>query len=68
MWAGKHLPAAEENQPGLAYFTWVVADTAAYDALKGRLNNEGISFEETGNTLIFKDNSGIEIHAGAHQG
>ncbi|MFY9902634.1 MAG: VOC family protein [Trichococcus sp.] len=68
MWAGKHLPAAEENQPGLAYFTWVVADNTAYEALKGRLNNEGISFEEAGNTLIFKDNSGIEIHAVIHPG
>lgn len=68
MWAGKHLPAAEENQPGLAYFTWVVADHAAYAALKGRLNNEGISFLETANTLIFKDNSGVEIHAVIHQG
>ncbi|PTQ82687.1 catechol 2,3-dioxygenase [Trichococcus patagoniensis] len=68
MWAGKKLPAAEENQPGLAYFTWVVADHAAYEALKGRLNNEGISFEESANELIFKDNSGIEIHAAIHQG
>jgi len=68
MWAGKHLPTAEANQPGLAYFTWMVADNTAYEALKGRLNNEGISFEETDNTLIFKDNSGIEIHAVVHQG
>ncbi|WP_320163551.1 VOC family protein [uncultured Trichococcus sp.] len=68
MWAGKHLPAAEENQPGLAYFTWVVADNAAYEALKGRLVQAEVSFEETDNTLIFKDNSGIEIHAVVHQG
>lgn len=68
MWAGKHLPAAEENQPGLAYFTWVVADSAAYEALKGRLVHAEVSFEEAGNTLIFKDNSGIEIHAVVHQG
>lgn len=68
MWAGKHLPAAEENQPGLVYFTWVVADGAAYEALKGRLVQAEVSFEETDNTLIFKDNSGIEIHAVIHQG
>lgn len=61
MWAGKHLPAAEENQPGLAYFTWVVADGTAYEALKDRLVHGKVSFEETDNTLIFKDNSGIEI-------
>jgi catechol 2,3-dioxygenase len=68
MWAGKHLPSAEENQPGLAYFTWVVADDAAYEALKGRLVQGEVSFEEADNTLIFKDNSGIEIHAVVHQG
>ena len=68
MWAGKHLPAAEENQPGLAYFTWVVADNAAYEALKGRLVQAEVSFEEKDNTLIFKDNSSIEIHAVIHQG
>lgn len=68
MWAGKHLPAAEENQPGLAYFTWVVADGTAYEALKDRLVHGEVSFEETDNTLIFKDNSGIEIHAGIHHG
>ncbi|WP_319996359.1 VOC family protein [Trichococcus shcherbakoviae] len=67
MWAGKHLPAAEENQPGLAYFTWVVADNVAYEALKGRLVQAEVSFEEKDNTLIFKDNSGIEIHAVIHQ-
>lgn len=68
MWAGKHLPAAEENQPGLAYFTWVVADNSAYEALKGRLVQAEVSFEEADNILIFKDNSGIEIHAVVHQG
>ena len=67
MWAGKHLPAAEENQPGLAYFTWVVADNVAYEALKGRLVQAEVSFEEKDNTLIFKDNSSIEIHAVIHQ-
>ena len=46
MWAGKHLPTAEANQPGLAYFTWVVADGAAYEALKGRLNNEGFRLKK----------------------
>jgi catechol 2,3-dioxygenase len=66
MWAGKQLPPAEETQPGLAYFTWLVADSAAYEALKGRLSNEGISFEESASELIFKDNSGIEIHATIH--
>lgn len=68
MWAGKQLPAARENQPGLAYFTWVVADKTAYEALKGRLVQAEVAFEEADNTLIFKDNSGIEIHAVIHPG
>ena len=67
MWAGKQLPAAEKSQPGLAYFTWVVADNTAYEALKSRLVQAEASFEEADNTLIFKDNSGIEIHAVIHQ-
>ncbi len=67
MWAGKQLPAAEKSQPGLAYFTWVVADNTAYEALKSRLVQAEVSFEEADNTLIFKDNSGIEIHAVIHQ-
>ena len=67
MWAGKQFPAAEKSQPGLAYFTWVVADNTAYEALKSRLVQAEVSFEEADNTLIFKDNSGIEIHAVIHQ-
>ena len=66
-WPGKRFPAAEKSQPGLAYFTWVVADNTAYEALKSRLVQAEVSFEEADNTLIFKDNSGIEIHAVIHQ-
>lgn len=59
-WAGKQLPPAEENQLGLAYFTWELPNQAEKEALLGRLNEQNWEYQEANGIIIVKDDSGIE--------
>ena len=63
VWGGRNLPAPVETQTGLAYYTWLLPSKAELDALKERLEKHAVPYQSVDETLIFKDNSGITIHA-----
>ncbi|HJA89672.1 MAG TPA: VOC family protein [Candidatus Jeotgalibaca merdavium] len=61
-WAGKLLPQPEEDQLGMAYYTWVLPNQDELVALKGRFDQNGISYEEEAGVLKAKDTNGILMH------
>ena len=63
VWSGRNLPAPLETQTGMAYYTWLLPSKSELDALKDRLEKNNVAYETVADTLIFKDNSGITIHA-----
>jgi catechol 2,3-dioxygenase len=63
VWSGRNLPAPLETQTGMAYYTWLLPSKSELDALKDRLEKNNVAYETAADTLIFKDNSGITIHA-----
>jgi catechol 2,3-dioxygenase len=64
IWAGVGAPLAPVSGAGLAYYTIVVPDHEALEAVHNRLTNAGVAVEKSGGWLVFKDPTGIELHLG----
>lgn len=62
-WAGSHLPRPEKDQLGMDHYTWVLPSEEDMQELLKRLDKAGVAYSQTGDALIFEDNSGIELHA-----
>ncbi|OJG46185.1 glyoxalase family protein [Enterococcus hermanniensis] len=62
IWLGNNIPAMEENDLGLDYYTFVVPNQATFDQLKEHLKATNTRFEvETHQSLSLSDPSGILI-------
>lgn len=62
IWMGNNIPAMEENDLGLAYYTFVVPNQTAFDQLKEQLNATATRFDaETNQSLSLNDPNGILI-------
>lgn len=63
-WGGVNLPAPEDNQLGLAAYTWEFSQEALAQA-ESRLQAHGVAYTKDNGTLAFKDNSGITVRVEA---
>lgn len=62
IWLGQHTPPMEENDLGLAYYSFVVPDEAALSELKAHLTSLSVSFKtEAAQTISLYDPNGILI-------
>ena len=60
-WAGKNLPKPTDDQLGMAYYTFILPNEDEYKALIERLDASDYPYTVNEDTIILKDNSGIEI-------
>jgi catechol 2,3-dioxygenase len=56
-WAGKGAPPPPDTATGLRWFAIRLPDTAALEAIRGRLQAAGVSFEEQEGGILVKDPS-----------
>lgn len=60
LWQGRNLPAPSEGMQGLKAALWI-ADKADFEKVKENLIKYSIEFKQDGESLLFKDNSGLPI-------
>lgn len=61
-WAGKSLPAPEEDQLGIAYYEWVLPSEEELSSFRAKLDENQITYQEEDGVLKMKDSSGITLH------
>lgn len=60
-WKGEGIPPAPENALGIQYFTIIPTSTEALQQIVERLQQAGVSTEETSEGIVIRDPSGIKI-------
>lgn len=59
-WGGKHLLTRTEGMPGLAYYSLIYSQEAAFEASLERAEKAGLNIQRLGKTAAFIDVDGIK--------